>query len=35
MELNPFVSTGEFIKNCNPMISTGVEKKDENYLFKI
>ncbi len=34
MELNPIVSTGELIKNSDPMISTGVEKKDENYLFK-
>lgn len=34
MELNPIVSTGELIKNSDPMISTGVEKKYENYLFK-
>ncbi len=34
MELNPLISTGEFIKNCDPMISTGVEKKDMDYLFK-
>ncbi len=33
METDPFVSTGKFINHSDPMISTGIEKKDVNYLF--
>jgi hypothetical protein len=30
MELNPFVSTGAFIKKRDPMISNGNQKKAAN-----
>jgi hypothetical protein len=35
MELNPFVSTGAFIKKRDPMISNGNLKKDANNFFNI
>jgi hypothetical protein len=35
MELNPFVSTGAFIKERDPMISNGNLKKDANNFFNI
>lgn len=35
MEVNPFVSTGRFIKDSDPMISFGIQKKDMTIFFKI
>ncbi len=33
MEVNPFISTGAFIKNRDPMVSSGSWKKRYDYLF--
>lgn len=33
MEVNPFVSTGRFIKDSDPMISSGSQEKRYDYLF--
>ncbi|HCV15814.1 MAG TPA: hypothetical protein DF637_05725 [Rikenellaceae bacterium] len=35
MELNPFISTGAFIKERDPMISNGNIKKSCKQLFNI
>ena len=35
MELNPFVSTGAFINERDPMVSNGNLKKDANNFFDI
>ena len=35
MELDPFVSTGAFIKERDPMISNGNRKKDVNNFFNL
>jgi len=35
VELNPFISTGAFIKKRDPMISNGNQKKAANNFFNI
>jgi len=33
LEVDPFVSFGNYIKNSDPMVSTGVQKKNKRYIF--